>query len=355
MSYENTPPLTLASALDLKQKFHDLQSDFQILSHQFGQEQRFKDFINEGHIRKHEWVNIEELLYKLSARAKKRVPTGRNPTQAELQDFVNAYGRFDYLKSEFTRIRKQLEGRYFPYQPEDVHYLVIGNQDPRPVDIHTARARSAGNPRLKPTSYSTVSGPPPVSILSWYGVWCFANVSQQFSDVKRGKNRPVMPPGDPFDDDDDENSQVQYQRELKLKHSEDTSSRVDSFPTTTNSNTRPQPGKNTRTKSRLVTSDAVTSPGTAATIANHATHGEYLPNEIEAGLHLMSKRQHLNVIRKLQDEIDQRNEAIERMSDQIAEAEATKNRMRHRQNELIERVKELTDALGLQPVAYAGE
>jgi len=164
MSYYDTPPLTLFSARDLIEKFRNLQSDFYILKHQFGQEPAFKDFVDQGYVATREWVNVEDCLCKLAANAEKRLPTGRNPTQAELQDFVNAYGRFEYLKDEFIRIRKQLEGRSFLYQPAGVKYLIIGNQAPREGDMRVSRTRS-GTSRVNLSDYSTAiaTGPSPVS------------------------------------------------------------------------------------------------------------------------------------------------------------------------------------------------
>ena len=162
MSYENTPPLTLKSARDLIAKFHHLQSDYHTLSHQFGRpEQGFKNFLSQGHVGKHEWINIEDGLCKLATNAEKRLDTGRNPTQAELHDFVNAYGRFEYLKGEFTRIRKQLEGRYFPYRPESVRYLIIGNQACLAGDMDATRAYLGGS-HMRIQEYS--AGPSSTSV-----------------------------------------------------------------------------------------------------------------------------------------------------------------------------------------------
>jgi len=345
MSYHDCPPLTLNSARDLIQKFHNLQSDFYTLTHQFGQEKRLKDFIDEGHVGKQEWVKIEDCLRELAANAETRLPTNRNPTQAELQDFVNAYGRFEHLKSELTRIRKQLEGNYFPYHPAGVQFLVIGNQAPRPGDTKVSRG-GAGGSQKNLTDHSTASTSSPVSklVFAKSDVPSDTNLSLQFSSSSPEKDRK-MPAQSPFDDD-----KAHVEGDFKPGNGNSVFAAADGSSSTTNSIAHTPTKKSGRTRRKVFATDGVPSPGAAAKIANHAPHGVgYSPNEIAAGLHLMNERQHLDIIKGLQDHIDEQNEKLEDMIERIREVEATNHKMRGRQNALMERVKELTTALDLQP------
>ncbi|KAG9243845.1 hypothetical protein BJ878DRAFT_102212 [Calycina marina] len=296
--------ITLGSVGKLRDDYHKLSTDFYTLKNQLGDDQRFQQFAS-GFASPEEWAIVENFLNTLTDRLKFGRPM---IAQEQVQDFPHCVDRFGYLRGELDEMRRQIEGSGYQYDAEDLHYRLIGNQN-TPRDSQRGR-KTASKSRVASAQNSASASP---SIR--------ANGSQRSTAQ------------DPRKD---------------LNNEQNNDSGFESSPVAVRSRNTPVAAVE-YTRRRLFQSSPLNPSQVAATRKNKilsspsSSYSSEYPNE---QLQYMANNQLITLIVNLQAHQRAQDERIAQLEEEIEAAMKYKEKRHAQENELMQRVKELTEALG---------